>query len=631
MPSYELPDVKLTEEQRTEISSWLYDQITSTVSARQPLVDLWVEVQKFYEMTELKEKKNFPFEGAAHLMVQIIATHCEQIKAKINGTIWGPSDPFSCRPWRKEFIEFAEPMRKFITWAVKNELKLRTVMDPVILEHLKLGTAAVKVVYEVVDETRLKWNPAGKEGHGDWEEMPFRTIDHPVIWHIPLPDFIFPLETRNIHEAPWLAQRYTQRWSQLVTGERQGRFKEIEKVKSWVRNTITGYESDRGEHGDIEPMHVEEWDIYEIWFEYQLKPDMPPFKLKAQFELGSKHFLRIQYNDYPMQWTPFEILQYEIREHKVYANGVGRIGVPWQKEVSTMHNQRIDAASIRIAPVFKRKADSVSPEFITFKLGSSIPVTEMDDIDVLWQGQAADSSVDEEQHTLELFRERIGIQEFAPDVIGGAQSTTFLAGLAESRGRFDAHISNIRDFLSRVMTKVFLLYQQYYPEGKVIVLQGEDGLWSQVIFKLPERLISEGMAIEVTATTSATSKELGRQHKLSVFGLLSQYYGQLTQYILQAENPQLPESVRLALLQIVDAMSTFVEDILEDYNLYKSGELTISFSELQERVQSIRDNLPPSIPGAAAGMGGVPGAPPGPGGGNGAAPQPAGAGTGGGT
>lgn len=610
MPAYNEPDINISEELESEISDWLYREIKANQRERTPWIDLWEEIEEYRDKTELDEKKDFPFEGAAHLMIPLMPMFSETIKAKILNTIFAPSDPFATKPTRKEFIPFAKPIRKFLTWAADNELDLEEVMDTVLSEFLDLGATPVKVVYTLEEEMVTQWNEAIEE----FETVPVIKKDHPEIIHFQIQDYFFPLSVHRREDAPWQAHRYRRTWNDLVRGERQGKYNDIERIKAWQENTQNQHDRVTVEGQEIFVEELEEYELYDVWFEYPLKEGDAPTKMVWQFHLESRTPLRMQHNWYPLQLDPFEVLVYEKKAHRVLGMGIGQMTLPFQKEVSTMHNQRLDSVSIKNAPMFKYKANSSIPGEIKFRVGGGIPVDEMDDIDVLFSGQTYDSTIESEEHTLNLLRERIGIQDFmGHDMIANAQSTSVLAAMAEGTRRFDLTIKRVRRFLSRVMTKVLLLYQKYYPEGKPMLVQGQDGQMTEVLFSFPEKWITEGLGVDVTATTSTTSKELERQNKLSLFGMITQYYGQLTQYLLQAENPQLPVTVRMAMYQIVDSLSTFVLDVLEDFELSRAGELAIRIEELQALAQQGQaqggGQAPPGQPGMAGPGGPPPGAP----------------------
>jgi len=623
MPAYELPDVKFSEEQETEIAQWLYDEITRTKNSWQRLYNEWESLEKRYQETILEEKKNFPFEDAAHLMIAVTPTFVEQIKAKVLNTIFGPSDVFSTKPIRKDFIQFYKPLRKFITWASVEELNLKNVCDSLLLEWIKLGTVVAKVIYTRRDEIRYTFEgqeeeAEGETSKGEWVEYLERIKDHPEIIHVQLADYLFAPEARSQDEMEWEAHRFRLSKNEVKYNEENKNWKNIEDVLKLPVTHVSGIEEVRGDVMKSKPDFFEGFEFYEIWFRYEIDGHLRRYQ--AIFHYDAMKFMKLTYNTFPLQMTPFVISAYELVEHHVHGVGVGRMCLATQLEVSTMHNQRLDHGSIANSGCFTHRADSSVPTELVFKLGSSIPRDEPDDLLPLDMGSPFDSTLQDEIHTLSLLMQRLGMEDYNATDTATAQPTTALAVLAERARRFDLTLGRFRAFLSEVMMRVLLLYQQYYPEGKTTLILGEDSQWVEMIWQFPEQAIRDGLGIQVTATTTSTSKELERQNKLSLFGMVSQYYGQLTQYILQAENPQLPESIRILMLRIVDGLSTLVLDILEDYNLHYADEIAISVEEIQERAGAIQANL--GIPGVteSTGVEAVPGAPGGAAGGQGAVP-----------
>jgi len=587
MPAQDVPDLSISKEKLEEINLWLYDQITHTKQDMDPVIDLWQEINKLYEQTELPAKKDFPFEGAAYLMIPIMPTIVEMMKSMLGNTLWAPADPFTPRLTRKDLKDFLKPMRKFMTWATHNELMLPELMESVWLEMLKLGTCVVYCGYEQKDARRFEYDEAT-----GFQEIIERVVDRPDVMHISNGDFLMPLETRRTADARWKAHRVRLDWHEVKRRERAGIYKNVDRIEAWVEKRQTEYEDDREDQTDARPTFMDEWEVWEIWFEYDVKEDGTADKLVWSYHLDSRTALRYQYNWFPAQLDPYEFEVFEEREHKVHGTGIGHIAKPYQLEISTMHNQRLDNHTIANSTIFKRKNDALGPNDITLRMGSSIGVDEMDHLEVLNMGQRFDSGIQDEQHSLGLLYQRVGMQDFTgQQALMDAQATTAIAQIAEAKKRFDATIRRQRKFLGRIMTKCMLLYQKYYPEGKTVPLLGEDAQFTEIALEFPDEWFINGIGIDVTATTSATSKELERQNKLSLFGLVTQYFGQLTSYIMQAENPELPVTVRLALLRIVDGLTTLVEDILEDYDLRYSSDLAISMDEIRAAAEAARASI----------------------------------------
>ena len=156
--------------------------------------------------------------------------------------------------------------------------------------------------------------------------------------------------------------------------------------------------------------------------------------------------------------------------------------------------------------------------------------------------------------------------------------------------------------------KIMLLYQKYYPEGKSFTVVGADGQEVDAMLNFPPSYIYDSMVIEVAATTSVTSAELEKQSKIPLFNLLTQAYGQVTQFAMGASDPQLPVINRMAAVVAIEGIVTYVADVIADYNLSESRELVRGFREIQEIASFTKQQIMAEVTGGEQGMEGVSGA-----------------------
>lgn len=584
----DLPDVDLSDEMREEIEVWLGEQLSDAKSRRQGVEDRWSEIQKLYEMTELEESKDFPFEGSAHLVIPIIATFTETIWAKIVNTIFASEDVFTARPRRKDFVDAARPFQRYINTCMHEEIHIQDVGGSLFLELTKLGTCVAKTIYTVEKRTVMQYNPATN----DYEELVVTTKDQPEVIHVQLADFFFPLEARSLEEASWKAHRVRLNWGKIKAREEEGIFKDVDRIKEETKRAGTEYERARMENEDIEPAKTDEFEIFEVWFEYPIKKedgDEVPYKLVAFFNADAGVLLRIQHNWYPLQMDPFDACPYIPREHRILGLGPGDMCVPFQKEISTMHNQRLDAGTLANSDLILIRADSLLPLNFKARPGLTLPVDDVDrDIRIVPLGRQYNSTIQDEQHTLQLLQQRVGIHEYTQMPQGGTPATTTIAIMQESTRRFDIVIRNVRSFLGKIVEKIILLKHQYYLPGQAYDYLGDDGRFVEQILSLTARDLRAGIALAVTATTSTTSKELERQAKLSLFNLITQYYGQLTQYIVQSENPQVPPVISAALREIVDGLSRLVGEILDDFDIRNREQFVIELDRIRNEAATLQ-------------------------------------------
>lgn len=622
MPGQDYPDIKATLQQKFAMASFLYDEITRTKSDRQAIQQLWADIQRMYDQMDIPEKKNFPFENAAHLMIPVMPSAVEQLLSKIMDTLYTPEDPMTPRTKNGQVVKYATALRNFATYAIDNELNLEDIDTSLFLQMLKLGPTVAKIGYNRQTRTIYTYNEATE----DYDETVEIIKDSPEVLYVDINDFLFPTYARSLQDAEWKAHHVKITWNEVKRRIKQGLYNKeaVEKINYWYQSNRDAYESQIDKNTMAEPSNLYEFDFYEVWFEYALDYDdgkagpeptddgsmisqinnfAPPVQLVGVLHLDSKTWLRLQYNWYPLGMDPFELCNFSPRENRILGMGAGQMAMPFQAEVSAMHNQRLDNATVANSAGFVYRADSTVPSNLPLTPGRGIPADDpKEDIVPLQIGTKYDSTINEESLSLELLKERLGIKEVDMDTanMSRAPATSTLA-MMENRGRrLDNTIRNIRRFKKRIFGKVMLMYKRYYPLEQLLDILGqEDGmLVIEYIKSTPDKVLYNNAIIEVTATTSATSRELDRQSKLALFNLLVQYYGQVIQYTSQAFNPQVPPQLREGLARIAEGLTEFVGEILEDFNVKNKTEFLVS---LQQAIAPIQQASSTSIGGGLAG------------------------------
>lgn len=597
MPDSKLPDIVLTNEEKKDIALFLEEHISRSLRLRSPAVEKWKKIQEYYEKMDLPEKKDFPFPNAAHLMVTVIANYTEKMQARIFKTIWMPSDPYNVAPIRKELAPYVKACRRWITWAVREELELRRKSLGQILEMCKLGDCVGKIVYSKEYTTEYVFNDAEDK----WEAVAAEKSDNPILIHIPLPHFLWaPYEAKDLEDTFAQFHMVPLTWNDLLKRESAEIYKDVERVKAHAgeKEDDDDYMQALRDLDEIGEKPKDVYNIWECWFEYKPKNAKYPRKYVAHFHRESKTLLRIKYNTYPLQLHPFEMAGYIRREHRILSIGVGHCALPTQIEVSVMHNQRLDKNTIANALGYKYKEDSDITPNMPITPGMGVPVAEMDDFDTFQWGSGFDSTIQDEEKTISYLEDRLGMTQ--ADKLDAVTSTNAMLAMQERATKSDMVIDNFRDYMTRVMEKAILLYQAHYPEDRLVDTLGEDGALVAALFKqYSPRELRKGLGVSITAQTSQTSKEMQRQSKLSLFNLVTQYYGQATQYYMQAQNPQLPPEMRVVLLEIVIALSEFVLEVFEDFDLYNREEFTIKLDRIRQMAANAAAQIaaqPPAQP-----------------------------------
>lgn len=630
MPEQQVPDLRISPEKRTALIEYLYDELTASKLARAGVEEVWEKIQRMYDQLDVPEKKDYPFEGAANVMIPIIPTYVEQVHARLMDTLYAPEDTYAVKPTNEDLHQFARAVRRWLTWASKNELMEESADYSSILQLLKLGTMVQKVVYLQEDVVLQRWN----EGAGSFQKITERMKDNPEYIDVHISDFFWQMHARRIEQSTWRAHRIRLSWNEIKQRVAAGRYDkdEVEKIRQWYETGQTPMQEEESQIIGIEPALLQEFELYEFWFEYPLDADSPPtdeqgnidtelsalpVKLQAVIHADARVAVQLKYNTFPLGLDPFEIAPFVGRELQVLGIGIGHMALPFQIEITAMHNQRLDNATVVNTVSFKYKADASFPADMKITPGGGLPVDEMDDIETFSIGSKADSSIQAEQQAHNILQERIGIRELALDdvALSKAPATTTLAILQEKGRRLDGVLRTIRRFKKRMMLKTVLLYKRYYPRQKLIDLFGQvDGaLIVQMLDGLSEQQIWDNMGIEIAATTSATSRELEKRSKMEMFNVLMAFYDKYLGYVQAASNPQLPPPLQQLLLSIGQGLAGFVDELMADYNLYGRAEFIPNFQEILAQTQALPGPAPNGAgaapPGSAVQPAGVRAAP----------------------
>lgn len=617
MPEQDYPDLKLDSAVADAIALYLESEIDSSMRARVNAESIWNQIKLLYEQLEATPGgKDIPFEDSSNIMVSLIATYVEQLHARIHGTLYESSNPYAVEPTRQDLVKYSKVAQKWLTWASENELNEELVDYSALMEMLKLGTMVEKVVYERVDVKLQNYNPELKK----WEPRIERMKDNPEHIHISIFDFFWQMHARNIDESIWKAHRLRLSWNEVKLRVADGRWNAdaAEKIRAWYESQKTDAEQVVDDQVGIEPHDMFEFEFFEVWFEYPIhaeESELPidegtniytsvgsvPVKMKCVLHKDARILMTYSYNDFPLGLDPFEVCTFVGREREVLGIGIGQMALTYQIEITAMHNQRIDGGTVANSVGYKYKADSRVAADLRIRPGSGIPVDEMDDFDTFQWGSKIDSTIEAENQSLALLKERIGIRDLALDdaLLSQAPATTTTMLLAEKGRRLDGVIGRIRKFKKRMILKTLLLYKRYYPKEKLVAVFGnEEGAMLMELLSLPDQLLWDSVGISVTATTSASSREMERQNDMQLLNAVMGYYDKYVSYISVAANPQTPPAIRLVTLSMANGLSAYILELLEGFNKKSRRDFVIDTGPVAALIQQ-QLAQPPAAPPAA--------------------------------
>lgn len=599
---------------REALLTYLTDELRRAQQERAGLEASWIRFQELYRAKPATPKKDFPFENAANLVIPVIATDVDTIFAEIMSYIFTPKNLWSVRPLREEMVEVAPRLQEFLQWAQHNELKIYNPVADFILELCKLGTGILKQRYTREQKKVYEWRELDQ---GNIERFIRRMVkDQPSVHHVSLADFYVPSIATDIQSAPWCAERIGLTWQQLLNRIQAGIYSnELQTISTWWGNRWTPgsrYERAMQAMDGFVPTWADRFELYEFWLDFDIDGDGEPEALVCTIHPETRSYLRIDYNPFFNQEKPYSFARYIRVEKRFYGIGLAEIGDMFQEEITTMHNQRLDNATLANTVGYKALANGRIKQNEPVYPGMVKLLDDMNDFEPFSMGSKYDSTLQNEQATLMYQQRRSGINDLMSGDLGQyATATTTQALVMQGRRRPAQVLREVQGCLSETGTRVLELYQQFNQRGKEYYALGQkDGALVHQVLQFPTELIRLGVGIDLTAADAEANKDVEIRRNQLLFDLVMQFYQQMFMAAQFAQTPGVPAFLQQLALQMIQGGTILARRMLDSFGVQDVDKL---IPDLQQAVsngyQQIGALYGPLNGGAP--MGPVPGGPPG--------------------
>lgn len=603
---------------------YLITELRRCMSDRATLEAKWIRWAESYRAQPEEAVKNFPFEGAANLVMPVIATDVDTMFARILGMLLEGDRIWSTEPKRPEFVVAAPKLEEFLAWAQENELHLYEPLADWVLEVCKLGTGVLKQRYTREQRKVFEWRELEQ---GVFQQQSLLMMkDAPSVHHVKLNDFFVPAGYADIQQAPWCAERISLNWSQFTNRVRAGVYQQPPRTGEWwARQNRGAVQQELDRISMYQASYSQFLNLYEFWVDFDIDGDGYDEALVCTVHLDSEDYVRLDFNPFFNQDKPYSSSRFIRDGNSFYGIGLCEMGDDFQEEITTMHNQRLDNATIANTVALACESGETSVENGTpIYPGVVLKLNNPKALQPIQFGQKYDSTINNERESLSYLSRRNGVNDYitgtnSPDIGYGTAYTTSQMIQASTK-RFGITLREIRNALSETGTRVLELYQQYNQHGKEFFALGPvDGTMVHMVLQFPLDLIRKGLKVGVVAMDPASSKDSRIQKNMQLMQMLMQFYQQYMQGLGYAMNPQMPPLVKQVAVQMLQGASTLMRRTLDDFDLQDSDalipELGSALQVQQQQLQQLQSVLlgnggaPSSVggPPQIGGMGGPPG------------------------
>jgi len=561
--------IPLSSAERARLTTYCDREVSEALQAHGGREERLNDWDRLYRAEPSSRRKSFPWDGSCNVVIPLIATTVDSILARIVNTIFSVDPFWTVRPLHRDFLHLAAPTQDFLDWSRRVEFNLYRPIKRWVNEVVKYGWGWLKPVWEV--ESRPYFTPA-LDGKPVRELL---TRRGPNVYHVLVQDVITQVGIEDETQAEWLGQRFRLTDGQLWRRHADRIFPnraDVEKVlarKEDASAVHDALDATRNREGmqPVEKLNT----LYELHADVALGTDHVPVSGVYTWHHETKTILRAIYNPDFYGKRPLikgEFVSYEGRQE---AFGICRMLGDLQEEITTVHQQQVDNATLANTRFFVGKRGQVRPGTKVYP-GRFLTVGDPErDIKVLQLGDIYSSMRALEVSILAFAERRSGVTDYQlgreSNVLGSrATATGTLAIIQEGNRRFDLNVRDMRDTLSDLGKMLLQLNQQFRPKGLAYFVQGEDGLLTEQTLDLPIEYIEHKMGVELTASTATINRDVERQGLMALVQMLTQNMQLGQQAAMVVNNPQVPGAVREYTAQSFEGLTTLMRRVCETFN-----------------------------------------------------------------
>ncbi len=560
--------------------------------------------RKMYDAVPREVHKSFPWPNASNLVVPIVAIHTDTLHARVMAAVFRTIPLWICRTVGEH--DGIEPLREaqeqFLNYVgmERGQLDLYRVYNQFYKEAIKIGTSVIKCPWTKVVETQILGSVLG-----DIEAQDIVRKEGPIPGKIPIEDFFIPPQAVHEDDADFIAHRIRMTREDLEQRKFLGLYENVDKVLAVPTraspSTTQQQKEDRAPVKTAQGFGWAEWDIWECHLQYHVRTAGFGFqggsisegfvRVIATYHYETGTLLRAVYNFYPDNSHPFVASRLTLRDDAFYGKGFAESLENMQEEASTIHNQRIDNASMANMRFFTIRNNPKMNDSWRLYPGAMLPVTQQEDIKERQLGDVYPSTFEGEKATMDIAERTSGVsppmQGYGAGVMQGKRGVYTALGtmsmMQEGNRRTDLAISDLRYPHVSLGRKVRAMYAAFGIPQQLIEVFGNSGQYLKQAFTL-EAL--KKLEIPITSATASINREVERQNLLMLTNQLGTFYQQMSQLMVAINNPMVPPQVKDYLTQVATCATNLETRLMKafDYD---------DISRYVPRANTLAPNAPP--------------------------------------
>ena len=558
------PLLDLDEDVARELKMYLESELVNHDAERGQFVDDLINYQKDYWAKPTSETRNFPFKGAANIVIPLTAIVFETVHARVMQQAFGLPQIAAGKAINPDWEPATDPFMRYLNHELIHSVNFKKKAEPSIIEIEKLGTGVGYSCYENL----IKYGR--RTVNGVEQDFPVTIKNGPSVYSVPVSRLIFPFSAQDVENSPWIGEEHTNTpyYIQILEQSEFVYPGTYEALKFYFTNvnTLEGgmkYQESQERLENRQPSpFANRIDWVEWWGAFAIKPGSTKlYEIVVHYHRQTRMLMAVRHNWHDDLRRKYRIGIYFPIEHRIYGIGIAKQNEQFQREVTTQHRQRLDNATLANMRMIKvSKMSGYGPNEPVFP-GKMWFLDDLAQVETFQLGEIYPSAYNNEQQTLMYSQQRTGVNEVTlgmPQVGTPGTATSDLARIQEGKAKFDYTYGNIKAFCDSLILDVACDIHQFGPSSIEFFENIEGGQLAAQVLELPESVLRKGLIIELSAAGAKENRVLDRTKWQEIIQALQMYYNGLFQ--MAQSNPQLmPLIATKGLAGATEAMKQYLE------------------------------------------------------------------------
>jgi hypothetical protein len=543
------------------------------------------EYVRLYKARPKNENVDWPWPGAANLVIPIIGTSSDELLARVQAGIW-MYDPLWSATMSgdlptKDGEELKQIVQNFLMDMAYDpaELDLYRVSQSANHSAIKYGTGIIYTPYEFEEEIERVYIGGGiseQDGPVRSEERKFTKIDGPHPELMPLNRFGFDPSVPKLENMKCFYHIDSlDYWAVQDLPSKSPYYKkaDVDFLLSSGPDAVQETEMEReiNQQFSIEESGVDtgaaRWYIYTVNFTYIVGGSK--YSFIAKYHKKSERILYIVFNNYPKNMQPYQDMKLAYDDESYLGTGFAEMVHMIQKEVSNNNNWRTNNRNYAMLGAWRVDPESKLSSMLDVFPGVGL-VGRKDEIEYFKTGADVGYSDGPDQFHMAIAKERTGVDPASGGTGGGivnpkrgiysAAGTSMV--MMQQNNRNNLRMGDMRSAHVKLGLKFLTMYSNF-GIGEKIRKYGNEAV------KLKKALDSykEGtLGLRLRPSTASMNKALDQQNDVLLSDRLDRYYQAQAQIIQALNTPGIPEPMKEYYFDMLLATKATMQALLRNFN-----------------------------------------------------------------